>query len=161
MVSLFQKIIYKLQRHLFLYLILFIVISLTVSSFLILKFEAGYADSQIKTVSTAIWWSAVGISTIGIGNILPVSTEGRYLTLFLMFVGVIILSLITAKIASIFTEEEVKQDLDKDIKVIESDLHKVEKDIEGEVAVDDRKLESELVGVEKRLKNLEKRKVKA
>ncbi len=153
-----HRVINVVRLHIYLYLLLLVTVSMTFSSFLILKFESGYPDSQIRTIHDAIWWSAIGISTIGIGPVVPESTAGRYLTLFLMVVGVIIFSLITAKIASIFTEEEIRQDLDKDLKVIESDLNKVEKDIEGEVAVDDRKLESDLAGVEKRLKRLEKRK---
>ena len=99
----------------------------------------------------------MGVSTIGIGNIVPVSDAGRYLTLFLMIVGVIVFSMITAKIASVFTEEEVKEDLDRDIKVIEGDLNKVEKDIEGEVAVDDKKVEDKIEELEGRLSKMEKK----
>lgn len=124
---------------------------------MILRFESNYPSSDIKTVGDAIWWSAVGVSTIGIGNIVPVSEAGRYLTLFLMVVGVVIFSVITAKIASIFTEEDVKEDIDRDMRILEGDLNKVEHDIEGEVATDDRKVELEIKKVEDRLSSLEKK----
>lgn len=156
-VSGFGRITSLVRSHLFIYISLFIIVSIIISSFLILRFESGYPDTQIKTVSDAIWWSAVGISTIGIGNILPESTAGRYLTLFLMIVGVIVFSIITAKIASVFTEEEVKEDLDKDIKVLEGDINRVEHDIEGEVRVDDRLVEDKVAELEKRLNKFEKK----
>ena len=87
---------------------------------------------------------------------MPESDAGRYLTLFLMVVGVVIFSVITAKIAAFFTEEEVRKDLDKEINVIEKDLNRVEKNIEGEVAVDDRKIEKQLKVLQKRLAKVEK-----
>ena len=152
----FFSIVRVFQKHLFLYLFILISATITVSSVLILRFESAYPSSDIKTVGDAVWWSAVGISTIGIGNIIPVSEAGRYLTLFLMVVGVIIFSVITAKIASIFTEEEVKEDIDRDMKILEGDLNKVEHDIEGEVATDDRKVEDEIKKMEQRLSNIEK-----
>ncbi len=158
LISTAKRSIAAIRGHLFFNISIFILCSIVISSFLILRFESGYAESQIKTVNDAVWWSAVGISTIGIGNVLPESTSGRYLTLFLMIVGVIIFSIITAKIASVFTEEEVKEDLSRDIKVIEGDLHKVEHDIEHEVSVDDRVIEEKLGVLEKRLGEAEKAK---
>lgn len=151
------RVVEILRAHLLLYLALFIFVSITVSSFLILRFEAPYLQSDIKTFHDAIWWSAVGVSTIGIGNVLPVSDSGKYLTLFLMVVGVVIFSVITAKIASVFTEEEVRDDLDRDIKIIEGDLSRVEHDIEGEVATDDKKVEAKLEKLESRINKMEKK----
>ncbi|MDP2633063.1 MAG: potassium channel family protein [Candidatus Curtissbacteria bacterium] len=158
-VSGFSKVVKVIRTHLYVYLAGFVVISVIISSSLILKFESGYSESQIKTVNDAIWWSAVGVSTIGIGNIVPVSDSGRYLTIFLMVVGVIVFSVITAKIASIFTEEEVREDLDHDLKIIEGDLHKVEKGIEGELAVEDKVVEDKLDKLEKEVENLENKKL--
>lgn len=140
------RLIHLTRRHLYLYLSLLIIFSVAISSFFILKFESGYPDSQIKTVADAIWWSAVGISTIGIGNVVPVSVSGKYLTLFLTVVGVVVISVITAKIASIFTEEEVRDD-----------LNKIEKEIEGEIAVEDKQVEDKLDRLEKDLAEIKKK----
>jgi len=145
------------QKHLFVYLVSFIILTIGLSSSLILKFEAPYTNSGIKTIPDAIWWSAVGVSTIGIGNIVPESVAGRYLTLFLMVAGVIIFSVITAKVASIFTEEEVKEDLDRDFRVVEKNINKVEKDIEGEIKVDDKKVEDKVDELEKKILKFEKK----
>ncbi|GEM_PF-4717578 len=146
------------RKHLYIYLLLFILTSVFVSSILILRFESNYSSSEFKTINDAIWWSAVGISTIGIGNILPVSDAGKYLTLFLMLVGVVVLSVLTAKIAAFFTEEEVKKDLDVEFRAIEGDIHKVEKNIEGEVRIDDKIVEDKLEKLEKKVEKLTKRK---
>jgi len=92
------KVSAPIRKHLYIYLASFVILSILVSTSLILKFESAYLNSPIKTVNDAIWWSAVGISTIGIANIIPASPAGKYLTLFLMLVGVVILSVLTAKI---------------------------------------------------------------
>lgn len=151
-------LIQLLQKHLFVYLAAFIALTIAISSSLILKFEAPFPTSEIKTIPDAIWWSAVGVSTIGIGNVVPVSTAGRYLTLFVMIAGVIIFSVITAKIASIFTEEEVKGDIDRDFKIMEKDINKVEREIEGEVRMDDKLVEDKVEELEKKIGALEKKK---
>jgi voltage-gated potassium channel len=132
----------------------FIFGTILISSVLILKLEQGQPESQIHDYADALWWSVVGISTIGIGTIVPTSLAGKYLTVALMIIGVFIFSILTAHIAAYFTEEEVRRDLDDELNQIQGGLDKVEKDIAGEIAVEDNKIEAKVERLEEEIKSL-------
>ncbi len=74
-------------------------------------FEA-HSNSKIETVFDAIYWSLITISTVGYGDITPVTEEGKILTMFLIIVGIGAISFSTSIIASAFTEklQELKAD---------------------------------------------------
>jgi voltage-gated potassium channel len=56
-----------------------------------------------------LWWALVTITTVGYGDVVPHSTSGRIVGLILMLSGVVLVSLFTATIASIFVERKIKE----------------------------------------------------
>ncbi len=50
----------------------------------------------------ALWWGVVTLSTVGYGDVIPVTTEGRIAAMLLMVLGIGLLSLITAAVTSYF-----------------------------------------------------------
>ncbi len=62
-------------------------------------FESGH-NQNLKSFSDSLWWAVVTITTIGYGDIYPVTTGGRICALFLMFSGIGLLSVSTAGIAA-------------------------------------------------------------
>ena len=78
---------------------------------IIYVFEA-HNNPKISTIFDAIYWSLITISTVGYGDITPVSDEGKILTMFLIIVGIGSISFSTSIIASAFTEklQELKAD---------------------------------------------------
>lgn len=87
-------------------LVVLLVVIVAVSSELVLLAERSHPDSGIQDFGDALWWSTVGITTIGIGNVVPVSAAGKILTLGLAVVGVFIFSILTAHFADMFITEE-------------------------------------------------------
>ena len=61
---------------------------LSASSILILQFEVGAPDGNIKTGGDALWWAIVTITTVGYGDFYPVTALGRITAVFVMFAGV-------------------------------------------------------------------------
>ena len=63
-------------------------IVISVSSMLVLEFESRGDDGNIQTGGDAIWWALVTITTVGYGDIFPVTFLGRLTGVFVMFAGI-------------------------------------------------------------------------
>lgn len=72
-------------------------------------FERQAAGANIRDLGDAMWWAVVTIATVGYGDRFPVTLGGRLVAIFLMFVGVGILSILTATIASFFVERKLRE----------------------------------------------------
>jgi len=73
-------------------------------------FEQGQPDAQITTLPEALWWAIVTCTTVGYGDFAPVSPGGRGVAVLLMLLGVSLISVITANIASFMVEEDSTED---------------------------------------------------
>ncbi len=60
----------------------------------------------VNSVGDALWWAVVTVTTVGYGDVSPVTTEGRLIAVVLMFVGIGVISVFTATIVSYFVEQE-------------------------------------------------------
>lgn len=97
-------------------LLIFASIIIFVSSVLIYVMEANNPDSPVDTLFEAVYWSIVTISTVGFGDITPVTQEGRMVAMFVIVAGIGVFSFTTSLIVTSFTE---KLDEIKDLKVID------------------------------------------
>ena len=100
----------------FLTLAIFASIIIFVSSVLIYVMEANNPASPIDTLFEAVYWSIVTISTVGFGDITPVTQEGRVVAMFVIVAGIGVFSFTTSLIVTSFTE---KLDEIKDTKLID------------------------------------------
>lgn len=83
-----------------------------VSSILIYVMEANNPHSHIKTLFDAIYWSVVTIFTVGYGDFVPVTTEGRTVAMIIITAGIAVISFATSIVVSAFTEklDEIKEE---------------------------------------------------
>ncbi len=92
-------------------LILLIAVSFVtiIGGVVIYVFEA-HINQKIDNLFDAFYWSLVTITTVGYGDITPLTPEGKALTMVLIVFGVGFISFSTSIIASAFTEriEELK-----------------------------------------------------
>ena len=70
------------------------------------RFEATHAGTKIHTWNDALWYSMATIMTVGYGDTVPVTPQGRIAGVLLMLVGFGLLSWITASLASVFVEAQ-------------------------------------------------------
>lgn len=56
-------------------------------------------NGRIHSFGDALWWSACTITTVGYGDVFPVTAAGRLVGMFTMVVGVSVFALVTASIA--------------------------------------------------------------
>lgn len=63
-------------------------------------------DSQLDTFPDALWWSVVTVTTVGYGDIVPVTHVGRALAYVLMFGGIGLFGALTANFASLLVRTD-------------------------------------------------------
>jgi voltage-gated potassium channel len=78
------------------------------ASIAILHFEDA-PDSNIKSAEDALWWAFVTITTVGYGDKVPFTTEGRLIAAFLMTAGVGLFGTFSGFVAAWFLAPEAKQ----------------------------------------------------
>jgi voltage-gated potassium channel len=60
--------------------------------------------TDFNDVGTGLWWSMQTITTVGYGDTVPTSTEGRVLAVFVMVTGIALTAVVTAAITAVFIE---------------------------------------------------------
>jgi len=104
-----RKTLFYLQKNLLLTIFIFIFLISLAGAFVILHIEAKY-NPNLKSFGQALWWVLVSISTVGYGDIVPLTAAGRLLGVFVIFTGVILVSMFTATISSIFVARKLKEE---------------------------------------------------
>lgn len=73
-----------------------------ITLFTLLLGTIGIHITEGTSMGNALWWSFVTITTVGYGDISPVTPLGRILAGFLMLIGIGFLSMLTGTIATFF-----------------------------------------------------------
>ena len=82
---------------------------ITFCSIAIVHFEAG-SGGKIRTAEDALWWSFTTITTVGYGDLVPITFEGRLVAVLLMTGGVGLFSTVSGFLATWFMGEQEQQD---------------------------------------------------
>lgn len=76
-----------------------------------LEAERSSANAVILSFGDAIWWAIVTITTVGYGDMYPVTELGKVIAVVLMMSGIVVIGILTAALAS-WLVEEIKSDKD-------------------------------------------------
>jgi voltage-gated potassium channel len=85
-----------------------LILVLTVAG-IVLIFERGNPHATITSYPDALWWALSTVTTVGYGDIYPVTSGGRLAGLLLMLAGISLVGIITAAVAAWFVQTVVKQ----------------------------------------------------
>jgi voltage-gated potassium channel len=80
------------------------------ASLAILDAEGTHPDSKIHTLGDALWWAMTTVTTVGYGDLRPVTGMGRLVAVALMLGGITLLGLITATLASWIVQRVSEED---------------------------------------------------
>ena len=63
-------------------------------------------NPTLRHFGDALWWAITTATTVGYGDITPVTPEGRLIAVLLMLTGIGVIGLFTATVASLFFEDQ-------------------------------------------------------
>lgn len=100
--------------------------------------ESQVPNSKIKTLLDARWWCVSAVTTVGYGDIVPVSVIGRTVAIFYMFFGIsmiaILLSVITTTFYKKRFEKEEREKREDELNNLKNELMQRLSDIEEKQA---------------------------
>jgi voltage-gated potassium channel len=76
------------------------VMAVALGSIAVLDAEQGAPDANITTFGDALWWACTTVTTVGYGDHFPVTTQGRFIAVALMIVGIAMVGAVTASVAA-------------------------------------------------------------
>jgi len=126
-----------LKHHSLFRVLIAAAVTLFLGAWLVLLFEEKAKGSNIHSYPDALWWAIVTVTTVGYGDRFPVSAGGRTVAVILMLLGIGLIGVLTATVASVFikehtdaNKEEFKKghaDLGQQLAVISNRLADVER----------------------------------
>ena len=93
-----------------LYVILGATVAVILGTAMIYSIESKAPNSQINTPLDALWWCISTVTTVGYGDIVPVTTLGRIVALVYMGFGITIISLLLSVISSNFYKRRIENE---------------------------------------------------
>lgn len=82
-----------------------LVVLIIISACLMFSIENTAQPGQFDSVAQAIWWSVVTLTTVGYGDITPVTFLGKLVAMIIMLLGICTMALPAGILAAKFTEE--------------------------------------------------------
>jgi voltage-gated potassium channel Kch len=74
------------------------------------KLESGAENSQMTTLLDALWWCVATVTTVGYGDVVPVTSLGRIVALVYMFFGISLVATLLAVISNTFYKKRIEKD---------------------------------------------------
>ena len=84
------------------YLLLIAAGVIAIGSFVMYFIESPHPDSQINSILDAVWWTAATVTTVGYGDIVPVTDTGKIIAIFFMFFGIAVLAIFLSVLGTQF-----------------------------------------------------------
>jgi voltage-gated potassium channel len=91
--------------------------------------EADEPDRNIEHIPDGIWWAITTLTTVGYGDRFPTSPLGRGIAIILMLVGVGVIGLLAASLASFFLERRgsAEPETNSDLREVLERLERIER----------------------------------
>jgi voltage-gated potassium channel len=85
-------------------------------------------EPRAQTLGEGLWLAFTTAATVGYGDIVPSTVASRAFAMFLVLVGLAVLSLVTASVAAIFVgteERQIERDLLKEIASLRAEVRTI------------------------------------
>ena len=105
---LLQRVIFK-KREIISILVIFLVFEILFSSTIMYLVENAAQPDKFSSIPAAMWWAVMTVTTVGYGDIYPITPLGQTVTGMVTIGGVLLLALPSAILAAGFMEERQKE----------------------------------------------------
>ncbi|RMG51745.1 MAG: two pore domain potassium channel family protein, partial [Gammaproteobacteria bacterium] len=113
------------------YSLIIVAMVILIAGFIIDALEPG-----IESPWEGMWWALVTITTVGYGDVVPTTPEGRAFGAIIIILGVVVFSLVTANISAYLVGREVSE--------VEEKVEEVKTQVHQRVGTVERQLREEL-----------------
>ncbi|WP_319579275.1 ion transporter [uncultured Methanospirillum sp.] len=100
-----KRVLFR-KREIFAIMVFILIFVVLFSSTLLYLIEFPVQPEKFSSIPASMWWSAMTITTVGYGDIYPVTTLGKIIAAGFTFLGVLVLALPSAILATGFIEEK-------------------------------------------------------
>ena len=130
------------------YLLITAAVIIIIGSLVIFYVESPNPDSQINTMLDAVWCTVATVTTVGYGDVVPVTETGKIVAIFYMFFGIGVLALFISVLGTQFYKTRFAKD-EKEI----SHAQKLILDRMDDLEKNQEKLQKDLGDLIKKLKD--------
>jgi voltage-gated potassium channel len=108
----------------------FILVSFSSVGILFAETDAG---SNIKTAEQALWWSMVTVTTVGYGDLFPVTVPGRLVAAFTMIAGVGMFGAMSGVVASLLlgAPKHSEDDVLAELRAVRADVARLQRNLKN------------------------------
>ena len=71
--------------------------------------ESPHEDAQITNLIDAFWWASATVTTVGYGDVVPVTEAGRIIGIVLMFIGISIIGVFISALGARLVGSRLKK----------------------------------------------------
>ncbi len=129
------------------YLLLTAAGTIVVGSFVIFSVESQHPDSQINSMLDAVWWTVATVTTVGYGDIVPVTDTGKIVAIFYMFFGIGVLAIFLSVLGTRFYRRRFEKE-EKELSYVQKKMFQKMEDLEKNLE----KLQKEIKNIVDELK---------
>ena len=97
------------ERRSFLATLYLLVLAVMVSSTAIYLFEHNLQPEHFGSIPQSMWWSFITLTTVGYGDVVPMTVAGKLVAGFTALMGVCVVALLTGIVASGFSNQMTKK----------------------------------------------------
>ncbi|MDQ3837648.1 MAG: potassium channel family protein [Thermoproteota archaeon] len=108
-IYLFRRTLSILEGRRFFYIIVFSSMAIIIGAACEYMVESPAQGTKIHNIGDAFWWAIVTVTTVGYGDIYPVTIPGRIIAAVLMFVGIAILGVLISTLGAALLESRLKK----------------------------------------------------
>ena len=82
-----------------------LILAIFISSSLIYVFEHNVQPDHFASIPEAMWWTVITLTTVGYGDIVPMTVAGKLVATITAIMGVCVVALLTGIVATSFTNQ--------------------------------------------------------